>query len=170
VVGFSFQPGDWWTYVDSTFSAWNDTYYSLYLSPTSETLVGINVLNGRVVMNLTLGLDTTHGVAIGLQYNNVTNTFYVLGFDNATHNYDIAAINHVTGYLNYLGIFTNSTLGDITGIGLDIVTNILSIVCIKDYSPTIVNVDLKTKAILGSIQLSTKSISTMLALTNQKFI
>jgi len=163
---FDFVPGDWWTYVSSTFCNWNDAYYSLFSSPYDESLVGINVLNGKVVLNITLGLNTTLGVATNLQYNNVTNTFYVLGFNNATQSYDLATINQATGGLRYLDVFTNTTLSDVTGMGLDSVNNILSIVYVDGYTTMLVNVDLKTGAMLGSTKLSSNAISTMLALSN----
>eukprot|EP00026_Physarum_polycephalum_P010927 Phypoly_transcript_11114.p1 GENE.Phypoly_transcript_11114~~Phypoly_transcript_11114.p1 ORF type:complete len:325 (+),score=25.95 Phypoly_transcript_11114:109-1083(+) len=164
--GFTFQPGTWWTYVASTFCDWNDTYYSLYVSPSSENLVGINVVNGQVILNVSLSLNTTEGVASTLQYNNVTNTFYTIGFNNGTQSYDLASINQATGSLTYLNIFTNNTLGDVTGSGLDFVNNILSIVYLDGYVTMLVNVDLKGNAIIGMTKLSNNSISTMLTLTN----
>lgn len=165
-VGFVFDNSDlWWSFVASNYDPYGHVYYSLYVSPASQILVGITVFNGLVVSNLTLNLDTSLGAAYGLQYNNNTDTFYVIGFNNITLNYDLATINQANGSLSYLNLFTNSTLGDVVGMGMDTTNNQLLLVSSVGYDLILATVDLKALSI-GYTKLAGNSISSMLALSN----
>jgi len=152
-TGFSFDAGTWWSFVASAYDGYNHTYYALLASAVSESLVAIDSRSGQLSFNLTLGVSLNYTLnAYGLQYNNNTDTFYVVGFNGVAQTFDIAWINQKTGSLDYLNIFNNNSTfnGDVTGMGLDNINNILSIVYTNGTDFVVANVDLSSNSIMGT--------------------
>jgi len=127
--------------------------------------VAISTSSGVVSMNVTLAVNSTL-FASGLQYNNITDTFYAIGFNTALQNYDVAVINHLTGDLKYLGVFNSTFGGDVTGMGLDKTNNILSMVYANGTNLILANIDLHANQLINSIPISSKSVSSNLAFAN----
>jgi hypothetical protein len=168
-TGFNyFEPGEWWVFVSSAYDAYSHTYYALYVSPNSEVLVGITTLNGLVTLNLTLSVNMNTSVnANSLQYNNNTNTFYVIGFNTYTQSYDLAVIDQTNGNLLYANVFNNTGFnGDVMGIGLDSTNNLLSLVYSNSTNNVLATVDLTSNKLQNSMQISPKSVSNMLAFSS----
>lgn len=163
-TGFYFQADNLWTSAASTYDEHTHTYYALYVSAWSETLIGVTTLNGLVTLNVTIRLNNTVN-AYGLQYNNNTNTFYVIGLNRNTQSFDVGVIDQATGNLQFLNLFANASFGgDVLGMGLDKADNLLSLVYQSSNGTDLVltNIDLKARQIIGTLPISRGSVSVML--------